>query len=155
MRDERIDSFMSSRFTMMSGPTVSIDSSKKGLTLKQSWVMSSRTKTIFNAAMSLKTHSMETKSLEMKYLEMESVAVYMYTLVQCYKSDEKEWCVYIESSRHITISLTYILCSADKSSLPSHDRTPVSYDASPALEKKIRSHSANRCGILFSPKCTN
>lgn len=60
--------------------------------LRQSWVMSSRTKTILNAVSSSSSKAFATQdAVEMHKIEhqqMESVAVYMYTLVQCYKVDE-------------------------------------------------------------------
>ncbi|KAE8982989.1 hypothetical protein PR002_g23377 [Phytophthora rubi] len=58
--------------------------------MQRSWVMSSRTKRIIEAVSVSKTSAKEdlTHHSSTKYQEMESVAIYMYTLVQCYKIDE-------------------------------------------------------------------
>ncbi|KAL3659053.1 hypothetical protein V7S43_015937 [Phytophthora oleae] len=63
----------------------------RNMALQQSWVMSSRTQKILDAVSSAKTLSTEKMIANdsAKLQEMESVAVYMYTLVQCYKIDEK------------------------------------------------------------------
>ncbi|KAI9994378.1 hypothetical protein PInf_010988 [Phytophthora infestans] len=63
--------------------------SGKRAAFQQSWVMSSRTKTILDAAAKAPSVENAIQKSNTKHLEMESVAIYMYTLVQCYKIDEK------------------------------------------------------------------
>ncbi|CEG37360.1 uncharacterized protein PHALS_04956 [Plasmopara halstedii] len=64
--------------------------SENSKTIHQAWVMSSRTKKILSEVSTSKSTSVDNtaKHHDTRYIEMESVAVYMYTLVQCYKSDE-------------------------------------------------------------------
>ncbi|GMF33191.1 unnamed protein product [Phytophthora lilii] len=72
----------------LSGPSTALNG--KGFALQHSWTMSSRTKTIFDAVSASKRSCAESlvQKRDTKYQEMESVAIYMYTLVQCYKIDE-------------------------------------------------------------------
>ncbi|KAG6951178.1 hypothetical protein JG688_00013840, partial [Phytophthora aleatoria] len=80
-----------SRPTMTNPGNATSTQAAKSTAFQQSWVMSSRTKTILDAVSSSKASSMENaiEKRDTKYLEMESVAIYMYTLVQCYKIDVK------------------------------------------------------------------
>ncbi|CAI5711532.1 unnamed protein product [Peronospora destructor] len=108
------------------------------MAFQQSWVMSSCTKTILDTVSTLKNPSAENAAEKPKtaYQEMESVAVYMYTLVQCYKIDES-----ICDHRHKSpvAEQTQVVCKA--SSRP----------AATALTNQ----TACRREIIFSPKHAN
>ncbi|CAH0493749.1 unnamed protein product [Peronospora farinosa] len=106
--------------------------SGKSTALQQSWVMSSRTKTILDTVSSSKDPSAENaaEKPKTKYQEMESVAVYMYTLVQCYKIDE--------SLRHNS---------------PIAAQTQLVREASsPPAATALANQTACRREIIFSPK---
>ena len=83
------------------------------MALHQSWVMSSRTKTILNAVSPSSSKALATQdAAEMRKTEhqqMESVAVYMYTLVQCYKIDERLRCVHTHTHTHSLCISQHIL----------------------------------------------
>ncbi|CAI5726161.1 unnamed protein product [Hyaloperonospora brassicae] len=108
------------------------------MALHQSWVMSSRTKTILNAVSPSSSKALATQdAAEMRKTEhqqMESVAVYMYTLVQCYKVDESLRC---------------------RASLAEHAQpvSPVSQaSSSPSTNAALPTSKACRREITFSPK---
>ena len=65
-------------------------SGEKTTALQRSWAMSTRTKTILDTVSSSKALHVEntTEMHQAEHQQMESVAIYMYTLVQCYKIDE-------------------------------------------------------------------
>ncbi|CAH0514624.1 unnamed protein product [Peronospora belbahrii] len=109
--------------------------SGKSMTFQQAWVMSSRTKTILDAVSSLNDPSMEnaTEEPKTKYQEMESVAVYMYTLVQCYKIDES---FRADRPKLPVVEHAYLRCKA----------------SSPPASITRTNQSACRREIIISPK---
>ncbi|KAG1707139.1 hypothetical protein DVH05_026335 [Phytophthora capsici] len=113
-----------------SGKDVALSS--QSMALQQSWVMSSRTQEILDAVSSSKALYTETttENHSTKLQEMESVAVYMYTLVQCYKVDEK--------------------LRADNCIQPVVDVLP-----SPTIAETLTKQTVSRRAIAFSPKRAN
>ncbi|KAE9192337.1 hypothetical protein PF002_g24233 [Phytophthora fragariae] len=102
--------------------------------MQRSWVMSSRTKRIIEAVSVSKTSAKEdlTHHSSTKYQEMESVAIYMYTLVQCYKIDES--------------------IRADSTTSPVADAQLPSKPTSPSTVMTVSKPTACRREIIFSPK---
>ncbi|KAG2817562.1 hypothetical protein PC112_g13011 [Phytophthora cactorum] len=124
-----------SRPTMTNPGNATSTQAAKSTAFQQSWVMSSRTKTILDAVSSSKASSMENaiEKRDNKYLEMESVAIYMYTLVQCYKIDVK--------------------LRTDNGSPPVADLTQQpSEGPSTPTATTLTKQKAGRREIIFSPK---
>ncbi|KAG6608929.1 uncharacterized protein IUM83_12837 [Phytophthora cinnamomi] len=105
--------------------------------MQRSWVMSSRTKRILDAVSVSKTSATEklTHDSTTKYQEMESVAIYMCTLVQCYKINEN--------------------IRADTTTSPVVDDQSPPKPTSPSKVTVVSTQAACRREIIFSPKHAN
>ncbi|ETM47358.1 hypothetical protein L914_07925 [Phytophthora nicotianae] len=133
--------------------------SGKSAVFQQSWVMSSRTKIILDAVSPSKAISMEKaiQKSETKQMEMESVAIYMYTLVQCYKIDEKLRFVnfYGIIQRPASENHTYyIVISTDNGSSPIAGlaQLPSEDPSTPTTTALTKQQTASQREIIFSPK---
>lgn len=116
--------------------------------------MSSRTKRILDAVSVSKTSTKEnlTGTSSTKYQEMESVAIYMYTLVQCYRIDESIRFVYsISNPIFGEIVLTVLRFSADSTTLPVADAQLLPEPTSPPTVTAMSKQTACRREIIFSP----
>uniref|UniRef100_A0AAV1TJ85 Uncharacterized protein n=1 Tax=Peronospora matthiolae TaxID=2874970 RepID=A0AAV1TJ85_9STRA len=149
--------FQRSATTRSGGDTDAVTLSGGNTVAQQrSWAMSTRTKTILDTVSSSKAFSVEnaTEMHRTEHQQMESVAVYMYTLVQCYKIDESLRCNLRCHFIFHGILLIVLICQfADRCGTPlgGHVQPVSKVSSTPLADAALPTPKACRREITFSP----